>query len=288
MKYRRFFLMIATSTIVMFALMYLNTYIVSHVFWSQTRAWMAILMGATMTVVMLAFMYSMYKNKWLNIGIFIGATIVAGLSLWLVRSQVTVDDSDYLSAMIPHHSIAIMTSSRAKIEDQRVRKLADEIIYAQDKEIAEMKYLLASIAKHGISSTENKHVPPELNTVQAALVTPDVQTLAPQFLTEKEISVALPEGAECAFHYTMSSQPVLAFGSEGKNEIVALQISGTLVRIASDLENVFTSGDVTLSISSRNGAPPAALKEQGLSEADMVLSIGSELETGFSGYLRCA
>ena len=154
MKYGRFFLMIATSTVVMFGLMYLNTYLISHVFWSETRAWMAVVMGATMAVIMLAFMLSMYKNKALNIAIFAGATAVFGLSLWLVRSQVTVDDSDYMSAMIPHHSIAIMTSERAQISDPRVRKMADEIIEAQRREIAEMKYLIQDIEKNGPRTEE--------------------------------------------------------------------------------------------------------------------------------------
>ena len=70
------------------------------------------------------------------------AIVVFAGSLWLVRSQTTIDDVDYMTAMIPHHSIAIMTSERANITDPRVRKLADEILTAQQKEIAEMKYLV--------------------------------------------------------------------------------------------------------------------------------------------------
>lgn len=137
--------MIATSTIVMYGLMFVNTYAFEHVFWSETRAWMALVMGATMAVIMLAFMLGMYKKKMLNMAIFGGAVAVFALSLWLVRSQVTVDDTEYMSAMIPHHSIAIMTSERAQISDPRVRKLADEIIEAQEREIAEMKYLIQDL-----------------------------------------------------------------------------------------------------------------------------------------------
>jgi uncharacterized protein (DUF305 family) len=141
MSYWRFAAMIATSTVVMYGLMYLNTYAFEHVFWSETRAWMALVMGATMAVIMLGFMLSMYKNMALNLGVFAGAVVVFAGSLWLVRSQATVDDVDFMRAMIPHHSIAIMTSERAQISDPRVRKLADEIIAAQEREIAEMKYL---------------------------------------------------------------------------------------------------------------------------------------------------
>lgn len=142
MSYLRFAAMIATSTVIMFGLMYLNTYALEHALWSETRMWMALLMGATMAVVMLLFMLSMYPKKKLNAGILVGAAIIFSLSLWLVRSQSTVTDVEYMKAMIPHHSIAIMTSERAQITDPRVRKLADEIIDAQRREISEMKYLV--------------------------------------------------------------------------------------------------------------------------------------------------
>ncbi|WDR06488.1 DUF305 domain-containing protein [Devosia rhodophyticola] len=145
MSYYRYAAMIVTSTIVMFGLMYLNTFALDHIFWSQTRAWMALLMGATMAVIMLAFMLSMYKNKKANIAILVGAIVVFGASLWLVRSQETVGDVDYMKAMIPHHSIAILTSSRAHIKDPRVRELADGIIKAQVREIDEMKQLISEL-----------------------------------------------------------------------------------------------------------------------------------------------
>lgn len=145
MSYGRFAAMIATSTVVMFVLMYLNTYAIDHVFWSQTRMWMALIMGATMAVIMLAFMLSMYPSHATNLGIFAGALAVFMLSLWLVRSQATVGDVDYMRAMIPHHSIAILTSRRAQISDPRVRKLADEIIASQEREIAEMKTLIRDL-----------------------------------------------------------------------------------------------------------------------------------------------
>ena len=145
MSYWRFAAMIATSTVVMYGLMYLNTYALEHVFWSETRAWMALLMGATMAVIMLGYMMGMYKKKMLNLAIFGGAIIVFALALWSVRSQATVDDAEYMKAMIPHHSIAIMTSKRAQISDARVRKLADEIVESQEREIAEMKYLVSDL-----------------------------------------------------------------------------------------------------------------------------------------------
>ncbi len=145
-SYVRFATMIATSTIVMFGVMYLNSYdIIAHMYWSETRAYMALLMAATMTVVMLAFMLGMYRNRALNIAIVAGAAVAFAAALALVRSQATVDDVDYMEAMIPHHSIAILTSKRAGITDPRVRELADGIIAAQEREIAQMQALIADL-----------------------------------------------------------------------------------------------------------------------------------------------
>ncbi len=152
--YVRFMLMITTSTVVMFALMYVNTYNVDHVFWSETRFWMAFVMGAAMMVIMLLFMWGMYKSTSKNFIILGVAAFVFALALWLVRSQTTVTDTEYMAAMIPHHSIAIMASERAQIRDPRVRKLAHDIILAQRREIAQMRYLIDNIEEQGVRMTE--------------------------------------------------------------------------------------------------------------------------------------
>ncbi|MBO6676560.1 MAG: DUF305 domain-containing protein [Rhizobiales bacterium] len=145
MSYARFFAMIVTSTLVMYGLMYLNSYTIDHVFFSETRAYMALFMGAVMAIIMLGFMLSMYTKPAVNIAIVVGSAIVFSTSLWLVRSQETVQDVAWMKAMIPHHSIAILTSERADISDPRVRQLADEIIEAQRREIDEMKALIADL-----------------------------------------------------------------------------------------------------------------------------------------------
>lgn len=147
--YGRFAAMIATSTVVMFGLMYLNTYQLDHVTFSETRSWMALYMGAAMAIIMLSFMLHMMENKRLNLGIYLVSVLVFGASLWLVRSQATVDQVSWMKAMIPHHSIAILTSERAEITDPRVRELADEIIAAQRREIDEMKQLIAELEGDG-------------------------------------------------------------------------------------------------------------------------------------------
>jgi uncharacterized protein (DUF305 family) len=148
-KYLRFGAMIATSTVVMFGLMYLNVYSLDHVFWSETRAWMALVMGATMAVIMLAFMLGMYSNAKANLAIFASSVVVFAIALYLVRSQDTVEDVAWMKAMIPHHSIAILTSERANISDPRVKALADQIISSQRKEIDEMRNLIQELEAGG-------------------------------------------------------------------------------------------------------------------------------------------
>jgi hypothetical protein len=156
--YRRFVSMIASSTVVMYGLMYLNTYQWSHVWFSQTRLWMALLMGSVMAVIMLGFMWGMYRKLQVNLLILGVATAAFAGSLWLVRSQSTVGDVSYMKAMIPHHSIAVMTSRRAHISDPRVRKLANDIIDAQVREIDEMETLIADIEAGGDAPGEPSSV----------------------------------------------------------------------------------------------------------------------------------
>ena len=152
--YVRFGLMILTSTAVMFALTYTNAFSVDHVRWSEERFYMAVLMGAAMALVMLAFMRSMmYKDRRLNVVIVAVAVLLGAGALYLSRSQALVDDQAYMDGMIPHHSIAILTSERADIDDVRVRELADGIIRAQRKEIKEMEWLVDDIERNGPATT---------------------------------------------------------------------------------------------------------------------------------------
>ena len=144
-SYKTFFIMIGASSILMYAAMYLNTYAWDHIFFSEMRLYMNLLMTAIMAVVMLWFMRHMYTDKKTNTYIVGGSVALFIVALFLVRSQTLVDDVDYMEAMIPHHSIAILTSERAQIEDPRVRELADAIIEAQREEIAEMKRLIEDL-----------------------------------------------------------------------------------------------------------------------------------------------
>ncbi len=159
MSYLRLAAMVAVSTSVMFGLMYLNSYTADHFYFSQTRAWMALVMGAAMTVIMLGFMLSMYKDRKANIAIAVTSVAVFAGALFLVRSQETIDVARWMKAMIPHHSIAILTSRRAHIRDPRVRQLADQIIEAQVREIGQMKQLLAKLESEPVP-TNAPDLPP--------------------------------------------------------------------------------------------------------------------------------
>jgi len=143
--YVKFTLMILTSTVVMYIMMYFNTYEWDHIYFSETRAYMALYMGAGMAVIMLAFMSNMYKKTKVNLMTYGLSVLLFTVGIWGVRSQATVDQVDWMQAMIPHHSIAILTSSRADIEDPRVQQLADDIIEAQKREIQEMQALIEAL-----------------------------------------------------------------------------------------------------------------------------------------------
>lgn len=137
--YAKFALMLLCSFLAMYMTMYLNAFEIDHVYFSLTRFYMACLGISTMTVIMLLFMKNMYKAKKKNSAIVLGSLILFMSALILARTQTPVGDVTYMKAMIPHHSIAILTSKRANIKDPKVKKLADEISKAQEKEIAEMK-----------------------------------------------------------------------------------------------------------------------------------------------------
>lgn len=284
MSYIRFSLMILTSTVVMFVLMYLNTYAWEHVFFSETRTYMAIMMGATMAVIMLAYMLGMYSNKALNIAIFAGSVIVFALTLWLVRSQVTVSGPSYMRAMIPHHSIAIMTSERAQIRDLRVRKLADEIIEAQRREIAEMRYLIADVSGGNVVESIYQDPPAEPGSVEDALSNTLVSTLDLAPMPEAEADRVLGTTAPCTFNRSPETDPVL-WASEGG--AAAMKLNGVL--IALEAQSGPQEGSTTFS------APGTTVTVRPLGDeadwrqnAELVFELEEGLSVGYRGFYGCA
>lgn len=247
MTYSRFALMILASTVIMFGLMYLNTHAFEHVFFSETRVYMAIVMGATMAFVMLAFMAAMYPSRAVNIAIFAGSIVVFAGALWLVRSQVTVNGASYMRAMIPHHSIAIMTSERAGIEDARVRKLADGIATAQKKEIAEMRALIADVSAGNVVTSIYEDPPAQQGTLQDALSNTLLSTLDPAPLTRAEAVDAMPEGETCAFRRTRTEDPVLIAAADGSAAVTKL--NGVILPLrAGDTESSYGTGGLQMTV----------------------------------------
>lgn len=284
MSYIRFSLMILTSTVVMFVLMYLNTYAWEHVFFSETRTYMAIMMGATMAVIMLAYMLGMYSNKALNIAIFAGSVIVFALTLWLVRSQVTVSGPSYMRAMIPHHSIAIMTSERAQIRDPRVRKLADEIIEAQRREIAEMRYLIADVSGGNVVESIYQDPPAEPGSVEDALSNTLVSTLDLAPMPEAEADRVLGASAPCTFNRSPETDPVLWSTEVGA---AAMKLNGVL--IALEAESGPQEGSTTFS------APGTTVTVRPLGDeadwrqnAELIFELEEGLSVGYRGFYGCA
>ena len=143
--YRKFADMVVTSTVIMFGLMYLNTYEKDHLYFSENRVYMALIMGSSMTMTMLSNMQDMLTDIEKNYNIFSYSAVVFALALWLLRSQALIDDISWMKSMIPHHSIAILTSERANLTDPRTKDLANRIIEAQREEIEEMKLLIKDI-----------------------------------------------------------------------------------------------------------------------------------------------
>ena len=283
MSYIRFGLMILTSTVVMFVLMYLNTYAWEHVFFSETRTYMAILMGATMAIIMLAYMFGMYSNARLNVAILAGSALVFAFSLWLVRGQATVSGPSYMRAMIPHHSIAVMTSERAQIRDPRVRKLADEIIEAQRREIAEMRYLIAAVSSGNVAESIYEDPPAEPGTVEDALTNTLISQLDLAPMPKAEADRVLDAVDRCTFNRSPESDPILWNAEDGS--AAAMKLNGVLV----PLEGTAGRGD-TADFS----APGTTIAVQPLGDqadwranAELVFTLDSGLSVGYRGFYRC-
>ncbi|UWQ22090.1 DUF305 domain-containing protein [Jannaschia sp. W003] len=279
-NYGRLILMVLTSTVVMYFFMYWNIYRLEDFWLSETRAFMAMLMGGTMLAIMLAFMLHMYRNRAVNVALFAASAVLFALGLWLVRSQVTVQDSSWMRSMIPHHSIAIMVSERAELSDPRVRKLADEIIAAQEREIAEMAYLIAALERGEAVEAplgEGEGETP-VGTVSEALSSAVVAGLDLAPMTEAEVDRVVPD-ARCTFRFSPGQGAIAAVGADGTG---VAKLSGTLVEAAAEggAEGaVLRADDMTVTIT------PAP---DGAADAVFELAAGAApLRVGYRGLYEC-
>ncbi len=301
MSYLRFAAMIATATLAMFGLMYLNTYAIEHVFWSETRVYMAVVMGATMAIIMLGYMLGMYQNKKVNIGIFIGSGLVFTIALWLVRSQATVGQANYMRAMIPHHSIAILTSNRAQISDPRVRKLADEIIESQEREIAEMRYLIAELSNEQSAMAPEiyRENAAEIATLDVALRRAEIATLDPAPMQQAEFAKVLPAAPGCRFTLTAHGRPVLvarATAGQGVAADAVTKLNGTLVTLRSASEIGFEglvdgptlqAEGIRMVVTPVPGEAPKAIDGAQRWKADLRFELEQGLRVGYRGFYFC-
>ncbi|MFS4446501.1 DUF305 domain-containing protein [Maribacter sp. 2307UL18-2] len=146
--YKKFALMMVVSFIIMYAVMFLNADVLDHVMLSNTRTYMTLLMIAPMAISMLLFMWNMYKDKRTNY-IILGVSMAVFIAtLTMLRNQTLIADVQWMKAMIPHHSSAIMVSQKAHLKDAEAKKLAEDIIEAQKKEIAQMKKMIERLESY--------------------------------------------------------------------------------------------------------------------------------------------
>lgn len=271
----------------MFGLMYLNSYLIEHLYWSETRFYMTFVMGAVMAVVMLLFMWGMYKSMAANAAILAGSAVLFAGALWLVRSQEMIQDESWMSAMIPHHSIAIMTSKRAEITDPRVEALAEEIVVAQDREIAEMRYLLADIAANGEAGPDwplgKSEGPAEVEGLQRAIASPVIAGIRPAPMTEADITRALGEEATCSFLRAVNADAVLA--TDGSGNGVA-KISGSLVTFQAN--GSVSKGGVLTADGGRMTVAPGTGDDGEDATLLFELTGKQPLKVGFMGYWSCS
>ncbi|WP_311199814.1 DUF6692 family protein [Jannaschia sp. M317] len=277
--------MVVTSTVVMYFFMYWNIYRLSDFWLSETRAYMSMLMFGTMLAIMLSFMLHMYKTRWLNLTLYAASLAIFALGLWLVRSQITVQDESWMKSMIPHHSIAIMVSERAAITDPRARKLADEIIAAQEKEIAEMEWLIRQIRENGevggdypIGAAEGPT--PVAASVAQALSRPALAGVDLGGMTDAEVAQVVPDPA-CAFRFSEGQQTVVAVNASGEGVI---KITGQLVPVS------LIEGEVTRApVLAAEGVRLTVTPQEGGAGSDLIFDLLTEpaLRAGYGGVYTC-
>jgi hypothetical protein len=146
-NYKKFFLMLCISFVIMYLVMFLNLDRAGHFYLNINRLYMTVLMVAPMAIVMLSLMRSMYKSRKHNMAIVTVSIVLTAGSFFMLRNQAFVDDEQFMRSMIPHHSSAILVSEEATITDPEVKKLSRQIIESQKKEIEEMKKILERMDK---------------------------------------------------------------------------------------------------------------------------------------------
>lgn len=142
MPYARLGIALSINAVIMFFLTYAALAEVGHFQANLNRFYMALLMVAPMGMVMLIVMRPMYQDDRLSAALGLGFVVIFFGSLFLIRTQMTIGNDQFLRSMIPHHSSAILMCEEASISDPEISELCDNIIQSQREEIAQMKALL--------------------------------------------------------------------------------------------------------------------------------------------------
>jgi hypothetical protein len=289
MMYGNLLAMVATSTVLMYVFKYFNTYRWDDVWLSETRLYMAVMMGGMMLAVMLSFMLHMYKTRWVNWTIYAASSVLILLGLFLVRSQVTIQDVSWMKSMIPHHSIAVLTSERAELSDPRVVKLSHEIIAAQEKEIAEMAYLIRELKRGGEVGpdfpTGLMDGPAPVGTLEEALRRPAIATIDPSGMTEAEVSSVLGGPPVCVYRFSEGQATILAFGADGTG---VMKVTGQLVPLTVSDPAAIPAGVVAAT--EGGGASVSVRRAVEGTDAEMIFEMTTEpaLRAGYMGVYLCA
>ncbi|CCH03605.1 hypothetical protein FAES_pFAES01115 (plasmid) [Fibrella aestuarina BUZ 2] len=145
--YGKLVLMIVLSFISMYILMYAMVDRLANVVPNYNQFYMAGLMTMPMVIIELLVMSAMYPDKRRNTLILAGS-VVALLGFYaLIRQQTAISDRQFVKSMIPHHAGAILMAKEARLTDPELQKLSQDIIQAQEKEIAQMKAKLQQLDK---------------------------------------------------------------------------------------------------------------------------------------------
>jgi hypothetical protein len=281
--YGRLLAMVLTSTVAMYGFMYWNTYRLDDIWLSETRAYMSVTMFGLMLPIMLGYMLHMYRSRAVNAALFAASGVIMALGIFLVRSQVTVQDVSWMKSMIPHHSIAVMVSERAEITDPRARKLADEIIAAQEKEMAEMEYLIRAIREEGEAGAdyptgEAERPTPVAASLAEALMRPALSTVDPGTMSPEEVARVVPDAA-CAFRFAETQQAIVALGADGTG---VMKVTGQLLPLT------LVEGDAAAPVLATEGLR-LTVTPRGGTEADLVMEMQTEpaMRVGYSGHYAC-
>ena len=141
-SYRNLAIELIVHFIIMYLVMYTMIATLDHLYFNLNNVYMTLMMVTPMALLMLVLMRSMYENKRANLIIAIGAVVIFAGSFYAMRSQAAIGDKELIRGMIPHHSGAILMCGKAKLTDPELITLCDEIVDAQEREIAQMQAVL--------------------------------------------------------------------------------------------------------------------------------------------------